>query len=608
MHGRCALLHTRLSVIDLLGGDQPMHIRPPRTFQEEQVSDPRRPKPRYESDGPLHLIFNGEVYNHRRLRSLLTRCGHRFSTDHSDTEVLLLGYRQWGTQLPKHLHGMFAFAIWDEGRRQLFVCRDRVGKKPLFLLQRESELMFASLVGTLAAGLPHGTRPGLNDDALLHYLQLGYTLDRPLFDGVWELPPAHWMTVEADGSRHVEQYWRPPPISKSSTSLGAADALREVLGEAVNSRLEADVPLGCFLSGGIDSSLVAAIAQRRISQRGGNPLRTFNVAMPEASYDETPHAMAVAEHLGTRHEVLHTRVGDAMDDLRQLMDITGDPNADSSLLPTHWLCKAAKQHVTVALSGDGGDELFGGYDRYRAMRWLYRHGSVLRMLPAGMADPTRPRSWKTRLGRLAAAAKAGPDPAASYLSMIGLFNARQIAGLMPERFGDLADRPAVAPGWPETAPDRQPHPVHDAMRWDLQHYLPHELLRKLDRASMAVALEVRCPLLDTSVCDLAGHLPPHVLMPGSRPKGLLRQVAAELLPDPIVRRPKRGFAVPIGQWFRTTLREPMQQLLLDGPLPDLGVDRPYVEQLVRHHLDRKADHTHRLFGLMQLALWQQWRS
>ncbi|MEM9252114.1 MAG: asparagine synthase (glutamine-hydrolyzing) [Planctomycetota bacterium] len=590
-YARCGLVHARLSIIDLLSGQQPMHV----------AADPGATK--HDRHGPLHLVFNGEVYNHRKLRKQLSRKGHHFASDHSDTEVLLLGFREWGLALPKHVHGMFAFAIWDEEKRELFICRDRAGKKPLYLHRHGNELSFASLPSALVAAMPDNESPAVNADALRNYLRLGYCFGQSLIDGVTELPVANWALISPDGAVRMESYWQPPPISKTSTALGAMSALREVLDEAVAARLQADVPLGCFLSGGIDSSVVTALAQHRLTEQGADRLKTFSIAMPAVGYDETPFATQVAQHLGTDHTTLTAEPGDVLDDLHDLMAVCGEPTADSSILPTHWLCRATRQHVKVTLSGDGGDELFGGYDRYRAMRLLAGGNRWwLATLPHDLLDSADPKSAGHRMARLIDAARAGRDPARHYRRMIHLFTEPQIAELMPDAaWPDMGPAPPC-PHWPPDA-----HPVDAARRWDLMHYLPFEVLRKVDRASMAVALEVRCPMLATPVADLAMHLPHRVLMPGGRPKGLLRDLAASLdLPGEIVRRPKRGFALPLGQWLRTSLRDAAHGLIAEGSLAELGIAMPPVRRMLDEHDKGRRDHTHRLFALMQLALWQQW--
>ena len=595
--GPCGLVHRRLAIIDLLSGQQPMTVPAGTTEAAGRRGDVAH-------DGPLHLVFNGEIYNHRALRRKLERRGHTFRSDHSDTEALLYGYREYGNQLPKHLHGMFAFAVYDEQKGTLFLCRDRVGKKPLYV-RRDPDgrgLAFASLVATLRAGTPGQNIGRINADALRTYLQLGYTFEQPLDPHVQELAPATTLSFTADGTARENVYWRPPPVSKHSTELGAADALEEVLAEAVAARLEADVPLACFLSGGIDSSVVAALAQQHLRRRG-ETLETFSVAMPHAAYDETPHARAVAQHLGTRHTVVPA--DDAHDlrhaaaDLERLMAFSGEPTADSSLLPTHWLCRAARSRYKAALSGDGGDELFGGYDRYRGLGLLQRYGPAVARLPRPGGPP---RSHRRRLTRLVDAARAGRGHpradrvAARYRAMIHLFDSCGLAELAPD-LPPAPDDAAPLPGFPPW-PD---HP-HAAMRWDFHHYLPHVLLRKVDRAAMAVALEVRCPILDTAVCDLAGHLPTAVLMPGGRPKGLLRQVAARHLPPTIVQRPKAGFAVPLDDWLRTTLKDPVHARLTDGRLAALGLKQLVITRLFDEH-QRGEDHRHRLFALHQLSLW-----
>lgn len=600
-HGRCALVHARLAIIDLLSGKQPMHLAPQKPVVGDRID---ADVPQRGSTGALHLVFNGEIYNHQELRRKLEKRGHVFASHHSDTEVLLYGYRQWGENVAKHLHGMFAFAIWDQQHRRLFLARDRTGLKPLFIRVAPDRrgVAFASLVGTLVAGLEPGERAEVNRAALLNYLRLGYTFGQSMVDGVSELPAAHFMRIEADGQTQVRRYWRPPPISKHSTALGAVDALDEVLTEAVVKRLEADVPLGCFLSGGIDSSVISAMAQRRLTRRdGGGRLRTYSVAMPDALYDETPHARRVADHIGADHTVLRCEVGDAMADLQRMMHVAGEPTADSSLLPSHWVCKAARPHCKAALSGDGGDELFGGYDRYRAMRLLAKHHAWIKLLPASFFRRGHAKSRQARFGRLLAAAKAGPSPDHWYRSMIHLFTDRDIAALIPGLIENDNPTGSALSDWPDEA-----DLAHAAMRWDLQHYLPFELLRKVDRASMTVALEVRCPLLDTQVCDLAGHLPTAVIMPGGRPKGLLRQVAARYLPADIVRRPKRGFAVPIDDWLRNRLRDGLHDHLFDGRLESLGIDPAVTRRYFDQHTQQRADHTHRLFALLQLSLWLGW--
>jgi len=568
-----AMVHTRLSVVDLMGGHQPMHV------------------PAVGEHGDLTLVFNGEIYNHRSLRRRLERRGHRFVSDHCDTEVLLHGYREWGLELAKHLHGMFAFAVWDAKHRSVYLCRDRAGKKPLYYHRDDGQMTYGSTIPAVLAGLD--ATPDIDYDALSAYLTFGYTFEASMFEGVAEVPAGHWMLIDAVGRTRAERYWQPPPLSRSSTKLGANQAAEELIREAVGKRLEADVPLGAFLSGGIDSSLVAAIAQQQLK---GQRLKTFNVAMPDSAYDESRFARHVADHIDSEHETLHVEPN-VETDLRHLIEICGEPMSDSSILPTYWLSQATRRHVTVALSGDGGDELFGGYDRYRALRWLRRHGWWLRLMPAGLFDSGNQKSLSHRLGRMTRAAKYRAQQK-QYLDIVRLFSPKQIGWLgVPSH--TVIDEP---PNW-----EHEVDPAEAARRWDMFHYLPFDLLRKVDRASMAVALEVRCPFLDTQVYDLAGHLPLHVLMPHGRPKGLLRDVAGKYLPPTIVRRPKMGFAVPIGRWFRTSLRDMLRgHLLKVDHLETIGFRLGRVERLIEQHESGRFDHTHRLFALLSLSMWMQW--
>lgn len=584
--GRCLLVHARLAVIDPAGGRQPM-----RLAGVDGVAE-------------LVVVFNGEIYNHRALRQELEGLGHRFVTDHCDTEVLLHGYRQWREGLVERLEGMFSFVIWEPGSARLFLARDRIGKKPLFYqwvsVNGGREFLFGSLISAIRAGWPVGFSTSVDAEALGEYLRWGYTGCRTLLKGVEELEAGSWMVVEAGGSVRRERYWQPPRPEEGQERQMEVGAMLEILRQAVGARLEADVPLGCFLSGGIDSSVVAALAQEELKKEGAGPLHTFSVAMPVLAYDETPKAIAVARHIGAVHECLYVRAGlEAIEDLAFLIGLSGEPTADSSILPTYWLSRAVRERVKVVLSGDGGDEIFGGYDRYRALRLLGRHRWWLANMPAGLGrrgDAINPWAWAVRWARLVQAAR-GSEPAEQYARMIQIFQPEQVAELAP----DLPRPGEILPDWPGGA-----DAVRSAMWWDLRHYLPFDVLRKVDRASMAVALEVRCPLLDRAVCEWAGRLSSGVLMPGGRAKGLLREAAKRLLPGWIVKQKKRGFALPIGVWFRQELAGPVRECLLESRLEDLGLDRRVVSRLIDEHGGGVADHTHRLFGLLSLALWWKW--
>ena len=618
-----ALVHARLAIIDPACGQQPMvwaetGIKASRLQGIERV--PLVPGSagglasvhERSTDGRLAVVFNGCIYNHRGLRRELQSRGVAFATDHSDTEVLLHGHRAWRGRLPQRLEGMFAYALWDCAAATLTLARDRTGEKPLYYwvgaLDGAPLALFASAVPAILAVLRAAfgpVFPPLDTDAWQHPLLYGYTVGPTPHLGVAEVMPGTVLTIDTNraGASAVEghRYWKPPeraavgrssrpsdgrddrPIATASPSL-TADRVDALLRDAVVSRLESDVPLGCFLSGGIDSPLVAHYARAHLGT-----LATFTVRMPDPRYDESDAAAAVAKHLGTTHRTLDVEARPA-EDLVALVAQLGLPFADSSILPTYWVSKAARRHVKVALSGDGGDELFLGYERYRATRWLARWGTALTLWPllatAGRGDP---KSRGSKLARLIEAARHG-----GYPDLVRTFPTRDARRLgIDER---LIHRDSF-------------RSLDLAIMHDFQRYLPGDLLRKTDTASMAVALEVRCPFLDTRLMEAALVAPAKALMPRGQRKGLLKAVARRYLPAALVERPKMGFAIPIGEWFRTDFGG-MHALLMDqlnsiepfGPFP---LERARVEPFLREHMDGRADHGQRLFALLTLSLWTQ---
>lgn len=583
VRGSVGLAHARLAVLDPATGRQPME------------------RAAFGAYGPAAVVFNGQIYNHRELRRQLQEMGHIFHTDHSDTEVLLHGHRQWGPELPSKLRGMFAYAIHDEAAGCVVMARDRAGKKPLFIRRGAGCYFFGSTLSSLVAG--DVSDPSVDRRALRDYLTFGYTCGRTLLEGVMELPPGGWARLASDGTLSMGRYWRmpdPPETADPPRPRPTEDDWKRLLLDAVRCRLEADVPLGCFLSGGIDSSLVAAIA----CHVTGGGIKTFTARMPDADYDEGPWAARVAGHIGAEHRELMIEPA-VLADLKRLIATMGEPLGDSSILPTYWLSRAARRHVTVALSGDGGDELFGGYRRYRAMNLLMRQGWWLKRLP-GLGDGQSGRAEKSmlkRLERLAAAARWG-NPADQYLQIVRLFSDEQIALLDGEPAGASASIMSLAEwAWPAEpiGPDEA------GRRWDFEHYLPGDLLRKVDRASMATGLEVRCPLLDTALMETAIGGGLRAGDPHGVGKGVLRKLAGEMLPPEVARRGKSGFAVPLASWLGGPLREPMRQMLLEDPaLGELGLNRDAAARFIIEHEQGTKDHAHRLFALMSLSLWRQW--
>lgn len=571
---RVGMVHRRLAVIDPAGGAQPM------TLHEGD-----------EPDAPptLAVVFNGCIYNHRELRTELEDAGADFRTDHSDTETLLHGWRAWGETLPARLHGMYAFAVWDPSGPGVFVARDPFGEKPLFATLWED--------GGVVTRAWCTTLPGLV--RLRSLAGLESPIDR---EGVASMVRKGWggdafIEIRQCDTERASAMGRTLGALRDGTEPEPAeplnpDRLESMLVHAVERRLDADVPLGCFLSGGIDSSLIAAMARR---SRGD--LSTFCVRMPEAAYDESPVARRVAEHLGTAHETVEVSP-DPASDLVSLIGQLGLPFADSSLLATHWLSRAVKQRVSVALSGDGGDELFAGYSRYRAADLLAGWGPLLRLLPASFLPARDPKSSWTAARRLILAAKTG--------------GAAEI--------NTVFDRPTLYSVFPSLR-ERCEHEAVDAAglrATDLIDYLPDDLMRKVDTASMAVSLEVRAPFLDHDLARAAIATPMHILTLGGQRKGLLRELARRHLPEEVVGRPKQGFAVPIGVWFRNDYGS-MRQLLHDhlrgaDPFPGLpfGADGRAIGRLLDEHDAaggasaipwKGRDHSQRLYALLVLSVW-----
>lgn len=575
-----ALVHRRLSIIDHAGGAQPM------------VSE----RGRHDGEGLVAVVFNGCIYNHRELRAELEGKGHRFVTDHSDTEVLVHGWREWGDSLTRHLEGMYAFAIWDRSKTTLTLARDWYGEKPLFFRSSEVHgqrvplstnwVVFASDARSpLAVPIDH---PPVESKRLqkvvADYLLQGYVaFDVPPSSGD-VFPPATTATFHPTQSTRQSD---PRSPERTVVPKPVIDTMERLLEQAVVRRLEADVPLGCFLSGGVDSSIIAAFARRRLSA-----LKTFCVRMPDARYDESSFASAVAIHLKTDHITLDAAMSPA-EDLVRLVQLIGQPFGDSSLLPAYWVSLAARAHVKVALSGDGGDEFFFGYERYLAVGHLVRWHRWLELLPAVGLLKSHPKSRRHKLGRMIAAASDVHELGLAALSTVfSLTEVAALTGEHPHRF-------------------LRCEPGRDAPKLlalhDLTTYLPFDLLRKTDVASMAAHLEVRCPFLDRDLSAAAIELSTSQLLPRGERKGLLKAIARKHLPASIVDRPKMGFAIPIGEWFRSDFGG-LKTLLMDSlgaaePFGALQLDRNAVRRYIDEHMNESRDHGQKLFALLTLSLW-----
>lgn len=573
------LVHRRLSIIDLAGGRQPIA----------------------NEDETLALVCNGEVYDFAEKREALAARGHRFRTG-SDNEVILHLYEERGEVCLTELNGMFAFAIVHLPSGEVFLARDRFGQKPLFYAQAGARFAFASGPAALAT-LPW-VDSALEPTAIHDYFEYQYVpTPRSIYRGVRKVPPGSWARWDGTGLT-LHPYWQ--RRLSADRDLAYADAQGEVrtrLSAAVKRRLVADVPLGAFLSGGMDSSLICALAQRE----GGRQLSTFSIGFPEAKYDERAYAAAVAAHLGTDHHFLEVDPG-SFAGLAAVVASFEEPFCDASMLPTALLARFTRQHVTVALSGDGADELFGGYYRTRVLHLLRAlapvpqglraaaGGALLRILPPK-------REERTFWGRLRRLVELAPlEGLARYRRLITRFPEGDRRGLYQPDFaaalGDYrGDEPLAALHRSEL------DPTDAFLELEISSYLPDDILVKVDRASMACSLEVRSPFLDPTVAELAFALPYRFKQRGRSRKRLLADAFAHLLPKPIFARPKMGFGVPLARWVRGPWLAPVRERLLESPHLAPFFRREALAQYLQTHVDGAADHSYGLFALVVLALW-----
>lgn len=579
-----ALGMRRLQVIDLPGGAQPMA----------------------NEDGSVLVVYNGEVYNFRELRAELRARGHRFATG-SDTEVIVHGYEEWGDGLPERLDGMFAFALWDARTRSWLLARDRMGQKPLYYFHAPGLFAFASEPKAL---LEHPGVPRRLDPAgLAAYLAFEY-VPAPdcIFAGVRKLPPGHRLHVRG-GRLRVERYWelppRPAPEERSDAEWIAG--LRERLGEAVRRQLVSDVPLGCFLSGGLDSSALAVL----MKEAGGGPVQTFSIGFREPSFDESEHAARVARHIGTEHHVQVLDAAGLIDLLPRAVEAMDEPLGDGSVLPTLALARFARAHVTVALSGDGGDELLGGYPTLFADRWAERYARLVpeplhalvsaaaRRLPVSLAD----MSLDFRVKQFLRGARLPRD--VRHFAWVGSFLPAEVGALLQPgvREAALAESP-YARVERELAAGPERAGLDRLLFLYARFYLAEDVLVKVDRTTMACGLEARSPYLDPDFVSFACALPPHLKVRGSATKVALRRAFADSLPPDIVRRPKKGFGIPVGKWLRGPLRGHLRELLDPERLRRQGIFDPEpVARLCAAHLEGRADHRKQLWTLLAFQLW-----
>lgn len=563
-----ALAFRRLAVIDPdPRSDQPFHI------------------------GPLTLVFNGEIYNFRELKSEISklRPDYRWRTT-GDTEVLLMAYDVWREQCVEKLNGMFAFAVWDEQKKELFLARDRMGQKPLYVSEADGAVAFAS--EPTALRFLNWIDWKISPEGLCNYLRYGCT--ERFFENCWQHAASFTSSYPVSGIASQRCYFDPSGTQNPGATGGDC---RQIVHKAVARQLVSDVPLGVFLSGGTDSSVIAAAA------RSHGPVRTFCIAFDDPRYDESEYARQVAAHLRTDHYEFRVTPR-AAEDLPKIAAAFGEPFADSSALPMHYLARQTRQHVKVALSGDGGDEMFGGYDRYRALRLsrglrpLGALAPLWRRMAAG-----HPKSAVTRAGRFLLSLRYAPEM--RYDSFLRIFDEDSLAELIAD------DALRASAGEAQIAAicrmyRRRVGLVRAALATDRVTYLPNDLLTKVDRCSMLHGLEVRSPFMDHELMQFAAGLTADQLLKGGS-KRMLREAFAADLPDFVFKRPKMGFAVPIGQWFRGQLRAMLRDnLFACDSFGRSHFNMKFVQQLVDEHEQNQVDHSQRLYALLMLELWWRW--
>jgi len=580
-----ALGMRRLAIIDLLTGEQP-------AFNEAHS---------------VAVVLNGEIYNYRELRADLETRGHSFRSE-SDTEVLPHLYEEYGRNMVDHLNGMFAFALWDERKHRLFIARDRFGEKPLYWGVFDKTLLFASEPKVLLAH--PAVRPNLNLNALRQYLSFDY-VPAPLsiYEGISKLPAAHTLTLEA-GKGKVERYWklsyqtREPVPSVSE----AAEQLRELLADSVRMRLVSDVPLGVLLSGGIDSSLVTALAVRASSET----VKTFSISFAEASFDESQYARAVAKFLGTDHHEERFSASLAANLVGEIGSWMDEPISDPSVVPTYLLSRFTRKHVTVALGGDGGDEIFAGYPMYFGHQMARAYLQVPKFLRRGIVEPmvnllpvkTKNLSFDYRARRFITASHY--DEVARHHVWFGSFTPDDTEQLLSEEVKRVSE-PDIYRDARRLFAECDSNNITECMQsLDTQFYLAEDILTKVDRASMAVSLEVRAPYLDPRVAEFAASLPARYKLHGYTSKYILKKAAKGLVPPFVWRRGKKGFGVPFAKWLKSELRPLAHDLLSPERLRRSGIFNPvYVARLQDEHERGVANHRKLLWTLLMFELWHE---
>jgi asparagine synthase (glutamine-hydrolysing) len=582
VNGLAAIGMRRLSIIDLAGGHQPMSG----------------------CDSEVTIVFNGEIYNYRELQRELEARGHRFKTN-SDTETIVHAYEEYGHGCVEHLRGMFAFAIWNARARELFIARDRAGEKPLYYTTTSSgTLVFGSELKSLREHPEVGAEIDL--EGLDAYLTFGYVPDPlTIFRGVHKLPPGHYLTLK-DGSVSIEQYWDfPYQETQTAPFQNEADCVEELqalLDEAVRGQLVSDVPLGAFLSGGVDSSTIVGLMARHTDR----PVKTFSIGFHEDSYNELKYARIAAQKFGTEHHefIVTPEICEIVDELVWHFD---EPFADSSAIPTYMVSKLAREHVKVVLSGDGGDELFGGYTRYALDQKRNGFGRIPKMVREGIMQPLGRQLPHGAWGRNYVH-NVALEPLDRYIEDVSVFTRLNKPLLYtPDFRARLHESTAAARFREHAAHSRADNSLDPLLYLDSKTYLPGDILTKVDRMSMAVSLESRVPLLDHKLIEfVCTRIPASMKLNGLETKHIFKRAVRDFVPAEILDRPKQGFGVPIDQWINQQLRARVRETLTEPRATQRGYVEPhYVNLLLDEHERGRRNHSHELWALFMLELWHR---
>ncbi len=581
VHENVGLGMRRLSIIDLSTGHQPI----------------------FNEDRSMAIVFNGEIYNHKDIRKELEPKGHIFST-HTDTEAILHAYEEWGVECVTKLNGMFGFAIWDGRKDRLFVARDRVGIKPMYYYVDENQFVFGSELKSLVQldSVPREIEPKALDTFLtFEYIPSPYSI----FKNIFKLPPGHWMLYE-NGETKIRQYWQLTYQRSNASTTELERRLEELLEDAVNIRLMSDVPLGAFLSGGLDSSSIVAMMTRHQK----DPVKSFSIGFDEATYNELPYARAIAEKFKTEHfeEIITPDAASLTEKILWMLD---EPFGDFSVFPTYLVSEMARKNVTVVLSGDGGDELLAGYDTYIAQGVARRYAKLPVFLRKGAIEPIvnalpptdKKKGFINKSKRFIEGARL-PDPLQHVRWMIFLqraekellyssdfsrsLNGYNSHGFIQEYFSQV------------TSTD----PLDQMEYVDIKSYLVDDILVKVDRMSMANSLEARVPFLDHRFVEFAATIPSELRLNGKRTKHILKTSLQHVLPMDILERGKEGFSIPIKNWLKNELKPMMMSALSEQNIKDKGFfDPQYVNRLVDEHLKGRENHSHRIWALMVFHMW-----